>query len=438
MNAPSTALVVTTTLPAVTLVTSAPQPSIEERCIKRYGFYRPELLLSVNDKTGKVAIKPNAVNYRIILENVKDLDLRFSVFEQCELINGQALTDIHIKEARERVIRMLGMNVNRTDVSDALELIADRHKYNPLKEWFEKLPAPEGKGYLDRWLFDVCGCQEENEINRVLGRKWLISAVARAMKPGCYVEGSLIFFGRQGIGKTWLFQNLNPKPEYYSGEELNISNKKEAAAVCAGKFIIELGELNSIRRNELNSMKQYLTETHDTYQPKYKQKAITVPRMHVFGGSTNDETFLTDPTGNCRFWCVAAGEKIDQKLFLAIKEQLWAEALAAYRAGEQWTLTNEERVMLGEANEQFMVEDPLVAFLDEALNDLFSADTFFTTNKLLQNVLQTYKGKGTVHPKALAAAIQSLGWSKGQETTGKHRKGYRRPLQATVEEVDGA
>ena len=130
--------------------------------------------------------------------------------------------------------------------------------------------------------------------------------------------------------------------------------------MCAGKFIIELGELNSIRRNHLNAMKQYLTETHDTYQPKYKQKAITVPRMHIFGGSTNEETFLTDPTGNRRFWCVSAGEKIDQALFLAIKEQLWAEALAGYRAAsgpEAWTLSDEERVLLEEANRQFMVED---------------------------------------------------------------------------------
>ena len=105
-------------------------------------------------------------------------------------------------------------------------------------------------------------------------------------------------------------QKPEPKACVLLGEELNIGNKKEAAALCAGKFIIELGELNFIRRNELNAMKQYLTDTHDTYQPKYKQKAVTVPRMHIFGGSTNEETFLTDPTGNRRFWCVTAGDKV--------------------------------------------------------------------------------------------------------------------------------
>ena len=428
MSAPSTALALTPA-PSVTLVGSEPQPSVKERCIKKYGFYDDRLLLSINEKSGKVAIKPNAFNYRIVLESMKDLDLRFSVFEQSELLNGQPLTDVHVKRAREKVIRMLGVNVHRSDVYDAMELIADSHKYNPLKEWFEQLPSSDGKGYLDRWLFDICGCPK-NEINQILGRKWLISAVARALRPGCYVEGSLIFFGRQAVGKTWLFKNLNPKPEYYSGEELNIGNKKEAAAVCAGKFIIELGELNSIRRNELNAMKQYLTETHDTYQPKYKQKAVTVPRMHIFGGSTNEETFLTDPTGNRRFWCVTAGEKVDQQGFLAIKERLWAEALAAFQNGEQWTLTDEERAMLEEANAQFMVENPLEVFLEEALNGRWP-DQFFTTNRLLQDVLQSYKDR--VHPKALASAMQALGWKKKTCSSGenKGRKGYERAPRST-------
>jgi putative DNA primase/helicase len=433
MSTPSTALAAVDSTPLLLTTTSAPQPSVKDRCLKRYGFYDSRLILSENKESGKVTIKANAFNYRVILENTEGLDLRFSVFEQSELINGQPLTDIEIDEAWMKMIKFLdGARVARNDVQRALELVANANKYNPLKEWFEKLPPAEGNGYLNRWLFDVCGCPE-TEINRVLGRKWLISAVARALDPGCYVEGSLIFFGNQGIGKTWLFQNLNPKPEYYSGEALNIGNKKEAAAVCAGKYIIELGELNSIRRNELNDMKQYLTATSDTYQPKYKQKAVTVPRMHVFGGSTNEETFLTDPTGNRRFWCVAAGEKVDQVGFLAVKEQLWAEALAAYKAGEQWTLSDEERVMLEKANEQFKVEDPLKAFLEEALTDLWP-DQFLTTNKLLQEVLKPYKDK--VHDKALASAMQSLGWKKKDCTSGKNkgRKGYERPPSPPSEE----
>src|ERR1035441_3654189 len=101
MSAPSTALALTPA-PSVTLVGSEPQPSVKERCIKKYGFYDDRLLLSINEKSGKVAIKPNAFNYRIVLESMKDLDLRFSVFEQSELLNGQPLSDVHVKRAREK------------------------------------------------------------------------------------------------------------------------------------------------------------------------------------------------------------------------------------------------------------------------------------------------------------------------------------------------
>jgi hypothetical protein len=53
----------------------SPEASVEDRCRKRYGFYDPRLLLSINEKTGKVTIKPNVFNYHVILENEKDLDL---------------------------------------------------------------------------------------------------------------------------------------------------------------------------------------------------------------------------------------------------------------------------------------------------------------------------------------------------------------------------
>jgi len=431
MSAPSTtALVQAEQAHHMTLVSSDTMPSVKDRCIKKYGFHDHRLLLTINKSTGTVLIKPNAFNYRIIIENWKDLKLSFSAFEQTELLNGQPLTDLEIDATWMRMIQFLdGARVHRTDVQRVMELVAHANKFNPLQEWFDALPQAHGHGYLDRWLVEVCGCPDI-PIIRVLGRKWLISAVARALAPGCYVEGSLIFYGNQGIGKSWLFRNLNPRPEYYSGEELNIGNKKEAAAVCAGKFIIELGELNSIRRNELNAMKQYLTETHDTYQPKYKQKAITVARMHVFGGSTNEETFLTDPTGNRRFWCVPAGEKIDKELFLAIREQLWAEALAAYRVAkgaEDWTLTDEEREMLDQSNRQFLEENPLQTFLQVALEDRCRGEQTITTYRLLNEVLAPYKEK--VHPKALASAMQALGWKKTQITSGQHKgaKGYLRP-----------
>jgi hypothetical protein len=93
--------------------------------------------------------------------------------------------------------------------------------------------------------------------------------------------------------------------------------------------------------------------------------------------------------------------------------------------------------MLGEGNAQFMVEDPLVAFLDEALNDLWP-DPFLTTNKLLQEVLQPYKSRKDAHPKALAQAMATLGWKSKDCTSGKDkgRKGYERPAPPPPEEEE--
>ncbi len=409
--------------------------SIEERCRHRYGVWHPDLQLSVSPTTGLVTILPHLHNYVVLLKVNPSAKLSYSIFDQAEMLNGVPMTNTMQTQLRSDLSKLLGKSVPPNDLADAISLVAHKNAVNPLEEWFRALPPPEKEGvYLDRWLMEVCGV-EDTPINRVLGRKFLISAVARALKPGCYVEGSLIFYGDQGAGKTWLFTNLNPKPEYYSSEELNISNKKEAAAVCCGKFIIELGELNSIRRNELNAMKQYLTATSDTYQPKYKQRAETVPRMHVFGGTTNDDVFLTDPTGNRRFWCVQANGEIKKDLFLSIKQQLWAEALAAFDAGEEWTLTPEERDLLEASNKKFVVEDPLVTYLREALSLRCSNATEVSSYALQHEILSPYREK--THPKAIAQAMKALGWDQFQFTSGKEKgsRGYRRKLAPEFGEV---
>jgi predicted P-loop ATPase len=55
----------------------------------------------------------------------------------------------------------------------------------------------------------------------------------------------------------------------------------------------------------------------------------------VFGGSTNQEEIFRDTTGNRRYWPVTPG-KIDIETLRKDRDQLWAEAVHRYRAGEKW------------------------------------------------------------------------------------------------------
>jgi predicted P-loop ATPase len=179
----------------------------------------------------------------------------------------------------------------------------------------------------------------------MLGRRWLVSAIARIYRPGCQVDTTLILEGGQGIGKTSALRALAGKPEWYSGSRLNIGDK-DARMVLGTRWIVEMQELASMRRADIESLRAFLTETTDTYRAPYARRVETFPRCGVFVGTTNELTeYLTDPAGNRRFWPVRCTE-IDLEGLERDRDQLWAQAVAALKGGEQHWLTAAESVMM--------------------------------------------------------------------------------------------
>ncbi len=222
---------------------------------------------------------------------------------------------------------------------DAVDQLCEDAEYDPIRNYLENLPVADGLGLLDTWLFRFMGVGEGdpayNRYVAAVGRAWLISAVARALQPGCQADFALILEGKQGRGKSSGLRALVPYADWFS-DSLPDFHHKDASQHIEGNWIIEMAELTSVLKSDVEHMRRFLTRRVEKYRPSYGRKDIIVPRRCVFAGTTNRTDYLKDHQGERRLWPVAVTGPMDVEGIAAHRDQIWAEALAAYRSGESW------------------------------------------------------------------------------------------------------
>lgn len=219
----------------------------------------------------------------------------------------------------------------------ALIIAADSRRFSPLKDYVNGLPEWDGIERMDRLFIDYLGARDTRYV-RAVTRASLIGAIMRALTPGSKHDTVLVLNGRPGIGKSTLLSKLGG--EYYSDSlKLNDTRDKTAAEKLQGIWIMEIGEMQGSRKADLDNIKGFLSCQIDEYRPAYGRVVERRPRVTVIWGTTNNtDGFLRDTTGNRRFWPVEvsgdADKNIWDELIPAEVDQIWAEAKAAYEAGE--------------------------------------------------------------------------------------------------------
>jgi len=228
---------------------------------------------------------------------------------------------------------------------DALLAVAAERAYHPIKEYFASLPQWDGVERLDTLLVDYLGA-EDNTYVRAIMRKTLCAAVARIYQPGIKFDHILVLNGPQGIGKSTFFSRLASR---WFSDSLTISDMKDKTAPekLQGNIILEIGELAGLKKVDVETVKSFVSRTDDKYRPSYGMIVESHPRQCIIVGSTNCESgFLRDITGNRRFWPVRVSSDSRKKAWqLTEVEQVWAEAIIKYRAGEELFLKGEEAQM---------------------------------------------------------------------------------------------
>lgn len=233
-----------------------------------------------------------------------------------------------------------GMGVKLSDVGGALQIVSDRVHVHPVRDYLESLRW-DGKERIATWLSDLAGAHPTQYTSEV-GKNFLIGAVARIFDPGCQVDSMPVFEGAQGAGKSTMVAIL--AGEWLYSSRLDI-NTKDAYQNLKRKWIVEMGELDSLHKADVSATKQFISQRTDTYRSSYARKAMDHPRQFVLVGTVNPEDgtgYLKDNTGARRFWPVPVGVlgPIQLDRIKKLRGQLFAEAVAAYKKGEKWHFTD--------------------------------------------------------------------------------------------------
>lgn len=351
----------------------------------------------------------------------------------------------------------------KAKIQDAVALVFEERAYNPVKEFIES-ETWDGTPRVETVLIDYLGA-EDNAYVRAVTRKTLVAAVARVYKPGCKFDYMLTLVGEQGIGKSLLVERLGYR---WFNDTVTDIRGKESYETLDGSWLIEMGELAALKKADRESMKNYISKTEDTYRKAYARNVTTSKRHTVFIGTTNETEFLSDDTGNRRYWVVDTDPAKRTKLVWrdlptggsAIR-QIWAEALTLYKAGEDiMHLTDEERAAAVEQQENHSVEDAMVGvigeFLETPLPDDWMTKTIIERIQYLSSVEAFRNASGQPRTEVCAleikreclakdenaqgtqaetrqinAALKKLGWVRIEKTSrfGPYgvQRGYRRP-----------
>lgn len=326
-------------------------------------------------------------NFSLIIENeplLKD-KIAYNEFSNRAVVIGQLpwrkkgnmgdWNDTDDSGLREFIEKYYGIS-STAKCADALALSFEKHSFHPIKEYLEGL-SWDGQERINSLFIDYLGAEDSSYV-RTVTRKILVAAVARVFIPGIKFDNMPVLAGPQGMGKSTIIKKLGQ--DWYSDSLTTVSGK-EAYEQLQGVWILEMGEMMATKKADIEATKHFLSKTEDIYRVAYGRRTSRFPRQCVFIGTTNDREFLRDKTGNRRFWPIDVGvQKNSKSVFDDLTEyeinQVWAEAVELWKAGEKLFLTGEEEKEAKRQQEEHSEESAKAGLIEEYLNRLLPEDWY--------------------------------------------------------------
>ncbi|MDG9925450.1 MULTISPECIES: VapE domain-containing protein [unclassified Pseudomonas] len=370
-------------------------------------------------RTNQGALVAHALNVTLILEN----DERWAGVIGEDVFSGRSAkrraspcapgagewSDLDDTLTSLWMAEQYGLLVKSVTVMEAAAVVASRRQFHPVRDYLRGLEW-DGIPRLSTWLKDYLGAQAlagRDEYLASAGMRWLVSAVARVMRPGCKADCVLILEGDQGLNKSSALGVLGG--EWFMDTPIALGDK-DAYQQLQGVWIAELAELDALNKVDSLKAKSFFGASVDTFRPSYGRRNIRLPRQCVFAGTTNQDEYLRDPTGNRRYWPVAC-TRVSLDALREARDQLWAEAYQLYQEGEPWWPQPSEKVWFEDEQDVRFASDAWETSIVRWLENNPCASV--TSAELLEKALNLDPGHwGRPEQTRVGQIMHRLGWRR--------------------------
>jgi predicted P-loop ATPase len=317
---------------------------------------------------------------------------------------GDPITDVDFVRIKNYCVQHFRAEFSINTVVDAVTSIGDDNRYHPVRNWLASLEW-DGVHRLDSWLVEYCGAEGPKDYVAAIGRKFLVAMVKRVYEPGCGFHQVLILEGKQNAGKSSVARVLGSP--WFSDAPIVIGDK-DAVMSMQSKWVVELGELGSMSKADVEQLKAFISQSVDRIRPSYGRKVMDYPRQSVFIGTTNNHEYLRDATGNRRYWPVKVANTIAWRELERDRAQLFAEARLTYELGESVWLEPELYEVAQKIQATRIITDEWLPLVAKAAEN-FSGD--FYMHELASRLDQVNAQKLDAHTSGrIGRCLRALGY----------------------------
>jgi predicted P-loop ATPase len=351
-------------------------------------------------------------NLATILENdPKYTSLCYNAHNNRLLFNGKMIEDTTVQQIRRDIEVRYFLSRPSKEVSDIVQMVGSARQVEPIKDYLVNLTwdGEERITTLFEKVFKAEVSDDTRPLVEAMSRKWWISLVARIMQPGCEVHSCLVLVGGKGLGKSSCMKILASR-KWWSDSDLPIGHKSAQELLhSSGVWCWEFSEMSSLQGKSASVTKQFLTQAKDDYRPSYARFPVCRDRRTVFYATTNDFQFLSDGTDR-RFWILNIQEMMDFDYINTYRDQIWAEAMEAYRQGESWFLTDDmEKNVLPVYQQSYLVED---AWAYRVIECIEGSQKAVSTADIMQYIDLPVSQQHNGNSRRISQICRDLGYTK--------------------------